>query len=107
MMCSRKTLKLASCAALLPFVWLGWTALLCAQDPAPAAKPFNFAEASRNVPKPREVYPNVKRDMIPMDLKITSDEIVASDTDPAKKLRKITAHFNSLKLDGRVWGIHA
>ena len=75
-----------------------------AQEPKEEEGPFNFEEASRNVPKPREVYPYVKRDMIPMDLKIISDEIVTSDTDPAKKLRKITARFNSLKLEDRVWG---
>jgi len=70
----------------------------------PEKKPFNFEEASRDVLKPREIYPLVQRDMIPMDLRIISDEIVMSDTDPSKKLRKITAHFNSLKLEGRVWG---
>jgi hypothetical protein len=68
------------------------------------AEPFNFEEASRTIPKPREIYPIVKRDMIPMDLKISSDEIVTSDTDPSQKLRTIRAHFNSLKLEGRVWG---
>ncbi len=74
-----------------------------AEEP-PDTKPFDFGEASRNVLKPREIYPIVRRDMIPMDLKIILDEIVPSDTDPSRKLRKITAHFNSLKLEGRVWG---
>jgi hypothetical protein len=70
----------------------------------PAAEPFDFEKSSRDVLKPREIYPLVKRDMIPMDLKIAADEIVTSDTDPSKKLRKITAHFNSLELEGRAWG---
>ncbi|MBN1417401.1 MAG: hypothetical protein JXP34_01415 [Planctomycetes bacterium] len=83
---------------------LAWNAPARAQQPAGDAEPFNFEEATRDIPKPREVYPYVKRDMIPMDLKIISDEMVTSDTDPSKKLRKITAHFNSLKLEGRVWG---
>ncbi len=73
-------------------------------EPADTQAPFNFEEASRNVPKPREIYSYVKRDMVPMDLKIISDEIVPSDTDPSKQLRKITAHFNSLELEGRLWG---
>ncbi len=67
-------------------------------------KPFNFQEASRNVPKPRELYPLVKQDMVPMDLKILSDEIVTSDVDPSKKLRKITAFFYSLELEDKKWG---
>ncbi len=74
-----------------------------AQDSA-TQEPFDFAQASRDVPKPREIYPYVKRDMIPMDLKIQADEVVTSDTDPSKKLRKITCHFNSLKLEDRAWG---
>lgn len=65
---------------------------------------FDFEEASRNVPKPRELYPLVKRDMVPMDLKIISDEVVTSDTDPSKKLRKITAFFYSIELEDKKWG---
>ncbi|MBN1590011.1 MAG: hypothetical protein JW888_10885 [Pirellulales bacterium] len=70
----------------------------------PVKKEFNFDEATRDVPKPRETWPLVKQDMVPMDLKIVSDEIVASDTDPSKKLRKVTARFNSMKLDDKIWG---
>ena len=93
-----------TCVFLAPA--LAWTSSARADEPKDQyqEKPFDFEEASRDVPKPREIYPYVKRDMIPMDLKIISDEIVTSDTDPSKKLRKITAHFNSLKLEERVWG---
>ncbi len=73
------------------------------EEPA-SAKPFNFEEASRNVPKPRELYPLVKQDMVPMDLKIRSDEIITSATDPTKKLRKITAFFYSIELEDKKWG---
>ena len=66
-------------------------------------KPFNFEEASKNVPKPRELYPLVKKDMVPMDLQILSDKIVPSDTDPSKKLRKITAKFHSIRLENKTW----
>lgn len=68
-----------------------------------SAEPFNFEEASRNVPKPKELYPIVSRDMGPMNLKIDSDEIVDSDTDPSMKLRKVTGRFESLKLEGKTW----
>ena len=94
--------SLASC--ILLSVGLALEPLARGAEPQDEKQPFNFEDASRDVPKPREVYPYVKRDMIPMDLKIASDEIVTSDTDPSKKLRKITAHFNSLELEGRVWG---
>ena len=43
------------------------------EEPADKQVPFNFEEASRNVLKPREIYPYVKRDMVPMDLKIVSE----------------------------------
>ena len=66
--------------------------------------PFDFEKASRDIPKPREIYPLVQRDMVPMNLRIIQDEVVASDTEPAKKLRRITAHFNSLALEDKVWG---
>jgi hypothetical protein len=74
-----------------------------AQKQDSVQKPFDFDEATRNVPKPKETWPLVKKDMVPMDLIILSDEIVTSDTDPSKKLRKITATFNSMKLDGKIW----
>ena len=56
---------------------LAWTVAATAR-PSMAVPPaetnaFNFQEASRNVPKPRELYPLVKQDMVPMDLMILSD----------------------------------
>jgi len=69
-----------------------------------ASKPFNFDEASRNVPKPREIWPLVAKHTVPLDFKILSDEVVPSDTDPSKRLRKVTAHFYSQELAGKKWG---
>ena len=69
-----------------------------------AAEPFDFAEASRDVPKPRELWPIVKQHTVPLEFRIISDEIVPSDTDPTKKLRKVTAHFFSQELAGKRWG---
>ena len=69
-----------------------------------ASEPFNFEEASRNVPKPRDVWPLVKQHTVPLEFKIRSDEIVTSDTDPSKKLRKVAAHFYSQELAGKKWG---
>ena len=68
------------------------------------AKPVDFEKASRHVPKPREVWPHVKKHVVPLEFRVTSDEIVVSDTDPSKKLRKVTAHFYSQQLAGRKWG---
>ena len=71
-------------------------------EPAPSA--FNFAEASRDVPKPREIWPLVKADTVPLAFSVDSDEVVPSDTDPSRKLRKVTAHFYSQELAGKKWG---
>jgi hypothetical protein len=73
------------------------------QDNTPA-QPFDFEQATKDVPKPREIWPLLQSDIVPLDLRIISDEIVAADSDPAKKLRKITAHFNSMKIAGKMWG---
>ncbi|MCU0914976.1 MAG: hypothetical protein MUC88_10485 [Planctomycetes bacterium] len=84
-------------------VFLVLNASLWAQE-APASKPFDFSEASRHVPKPREIWPLVRKHTVPPDFTIQSDEIVSSDTEPTKKLRKVTAHFYSQELAGKKWG---
>jgi hypothetical protein len=72
-------------------------------EPQKPEKTFDFKEASRGVPKPREIYPLVRRDMVPMDLTIDSDETMASDIDPSIKLRKITGRFHSIELEDKKW----
>jgi hypothetical protein len=67
-------------------------------------KPFDFDEASRLVPKPRAIWPHVKKHTVPLEFVIRSDETVVSDTDPSKRLRKVTAHFCSQELAGKKWG---
>ncbi len=66
--------------------------------------PFNFATASKDVPKPREIWPLVKQDMVSPEFTVRADEIVVSDTDPSQRLRKVTAHFWSQQLGGKKWG---
>jgi hypothetical protein len=83
--------------------WLLLTAQAGAQQ-APTAEPFDFEEASRDVPKPREIWPIVKQHTVPLEFRVISDEVVPSDTDPSKKLRKVTAHFYSQELAGKKWG---
>lgn len=89
--------------ALLGAVLAGLTQPAPAQ-PTNASKPFNFEEASRNVPKPRDVWPQVMEHAVSLEWKVLADEIVVSDTDPTKRLRKITAHFWSQELAGKRWG---
>ncbi|MFC1596457.1 PhoPQ-activated protein PqaA family protein [Planctomycetota bacterium] len=84
-------------------VWLSLSACAGAQE-APEAEPFDFEAASKDVPKPREIWPLVREHTAPLEFEIRSDEIVRSDTDPAKKLRKVTAHFYSQELAGKKWG---
>jgi hypothetical protein len=71
-----------------------------AQEPPP----FDFAAATRGVPKPRELWPEVRQHCVPLAFRIESDEIVASDTDPGRRLRRVRAHFLSQELAGRKWG---
>ena len=65
--------------------------------------PFCFEEASRDVLKPKAIWPIVRQDMLSPDFTITSDQIVTSDTDPSKRLRKVAAHFYSQELAGKKW----
>lgn len=97
----RKGVRLTSVAAVCAILIL--TACLGAQE-VTVTKPFDFDEASRNVPKPREIWPLVRKHTVPLEFEIRSDEIVSSDTDPSKKLRKVTAHFYSQELAGKRWG---
>ena len=82
----------------------GLDAVVLMPDQAAAAKPLDFKAATRHVPKPREVWPEVRKHCVPLEFKIESDEVVVSSTDPTKKLRKVTAHFYSQELAGKKWG---
>lgn len=70
----------------------------------PAEDAFDFEAASKDVPKPRAIWPIVKQHMTPAEFTIRSDEVVVSDSDPTKRLRKVTAHFWSQQLAGKKWG---
>jgi len=96
----RKEVRLINAAACTILLL---TLCFCAQE-ALASEPFDFDEASSNVPKPREIWPLVREHTVPLEFTIHSDEIVSSDTDPSKKLRKVTAHFYSQELAGKKWG---
>ena len=89
-------------ALLAGFLWGCGLAASAAE--APAVQPFNFEEASRNVPKPRELWPVVRQHCVPLEFKVLTDEVVSSDTDPGKRLRKVTAHFWSQELADKKWG---
>ncbi|MBN1441203.1 MAG: hypothetical protein JXA90_00775 [Planctomycetes bacterium] len=92
---------IALCLIVVVF-WLDPSATLGLEDSS--GKPFDFEEASREVPKPWDVWPEVTKHVIAPDFKILSDELVTSDSVPAKKLRKVTAHFYSQELAGKKWG---
>jgi hypothetical protein len=81
----------------------GATGLAAAPDSA-TTPTFHFEEASRHVLKPREIWPVVRKHCVPLEFKVLSDEVVQSDTDPSKRLRKVTAHFWSQELGGKKWG---
>ncbi len=75
-----------------------------AQQGAVLPESFDFEKESRKVPKPRELWPTVMKHAVPLDLTVKADEVVASDTAPGQKLRKVTAHFYSQELAGKKWG---
>lgn len=64
---------------------------------------FDFEKASKGVPKPREVWPHVAKDRVAREFQVLADEIVTSDTDPRKKLRRVRARFRSIRLGDRTW----
>ena len=76
---------------------------LAAAAGQPSAAAFNFEEASRAVPKPRAIWPLVKQHTLPLEFQVLSDQMVTSDTDPGKHLRKVTARFQSQELAGKKW----
>jgi len=85
---------------------------LCCLSPAyvfadsPGAENLtDFSEAAKTIPKPREIWPILAKEHVtPREFAIRSDEIVASDTDPSLKLRKVRAHFWSQRIGGKKWG---
>lgn len=102
-----RLLTIVLAGTLLVAGWLGLSRCGFAEEtPATetSAKPFDFEEASRDVPKPREIWPLVAKDVIEPQFEIIKDEIVTSDSDPSKKLRQVTAHFFSQELAGKKWG---
>ena len=64
---------------------------------------FEFEKESRKVPKPRELWPAVMKHAVPHNFTVKADEIVVSDTDPTRKLRRVTAQLQSQVLDGKAW----
>ncbi|WP_425399139.1 hypothetical protein [Aeoliella sp.] len=92
MSCFRSALLIPVCLA----------SMALAEDSQQGA--FDFETASKDVPKPREIWPIVKQQMISPEFEVLSDEIVVSDSDPTKRLRKVTAHFWSIELAGKKWG---
>ncbi|HNR97998.1 MAG TPA: PhoPQ-activated protein PqaA family protein [Planctomycetota bacterium] len=74
-------------------------------QPASVENLTDFSEAAKTIPKPREIWPILREEhVVPRALAIKSDEIVASDTDPSLKLRKVRAHFWSQRIGGKKWG---
>ncbi|HAK95699.1 MAG TPA: hypothetical protein DCM87_12050 [Planctomycetes bacterium] len=76
-----------------------------AAQPARAENLTDFSEAAKTIPKPREIWAILREEhVIPREFAVKSDEIVAADTDPSLKLRKVRAHFWSQRIGGKKWG---
>ena len=100
----KRSLRLNRALAVLPVASLAVCAQPAFAQQTNTPKPFNFEEASRQVLKPREIWPIVRQHVVPLEFRILTDEVVVSDTDPNKKLRRVTAHFWSQELAGKKWG---
>lgn len=77
---------------------------LSAVPAAHAQEPFDFEAATRDVPRPKALWPVVREHCVPLELRMVSDDVVVSDTDPRERLRRIRAHFDSQELEGKTWG---
>ncbi len=53
---------------------------------------------------PRQIWQRCQKSLLKLDYRISKDEIVASDTNPQQKLRRVEVKFYSQELDGRKWG---
>lgn len=74
-----------------------------AQQAGKEQAPFDFAKATKDVPKPREIWPIVKKLTVPLDFRVKSDKVIASDYEPSKRIRRVEAEFKSQRLGGKTW----
>ncbi len=69
-----------------------------------AASPGNPGATDPGFPAPQQLLGLCGDTLLPAEYTIEKDEIVTSDTDPTKKLRRIEVKFYSQQIDGRKWG---
>jgi hypothetical protein len=53
---------------------------------------------------PRHIWQRLEKSLPPLEIKIEKDEIVASDTDPRQRLRRVEVKFYSQETAGKKWG---
>jgi hypothetical protein len=56
------------------------------------------------IPTPREMWVRCAKTLPPLQVSITKDEIVPSDTEPRLNLRRVELKFTSQEINGRKWG---
>jgi len=69
----------------------------------PTFDDFNFEEAAKNIPKPKEMWHELKKEIVPLDITIDADTITVCDYTPSMKIRKIHGRFFSQNIDGVQW----
>jgi len=60
--------------------------------------------AQENIPTPAELWQRLQSTLPALEQKIIKDEIIASDSVPGKKLRRVEVHFYSQEIEGKKWG---
>ena len=71
---------------------------------AAAALPDKKAATDPDLPTPRQLLEGCGDTVLPVEYVIEKDEVITSDTDPTKKLRRLEVKFYSQQIDGRKWG---
>ncbi|MBN1590139.1 MAG: hypothetical protein JW888_11535 [Pirellulales bacterium] len=88
-----------ACILSIACIGLVFSAAAFAADP-----PKSTSVAEEDLLTPTEILGRCGDTLPPLNYTIKKDEIVTSDTDPTKKLRRIEVQFYTSVLEGRRWG---
>ena len=76
-------------------------ALLVGAGTTGPAAPARFQPSGTS---PRQIWESIRPTLPPLEVRIESDALVSSDTDPRLKLRRLEVKFYSQEIDGKKWG---
>lgn len=71
---------------------------------APAVLPSDSGATDAGLPTPRQWLDGCGDTLLPAEYTVERDEIITSDSDRTRKLRRLEVKFYSQEIDGRKWG---